>query len=171
MSYIISQILVIISSIILCSTYFLKNRKIILLFSILSCCMYAGAYLLLGAYTGAVLNIVTIIASVWFYVLEAKGKRKNIISLVVIAVMFVVGTIFSYDSIVSLLATIALFSFVYSIWQEKLLVHKWLGVVTAVCWIIYNCFYHSIMGIIVNIVFLIIDLVAIVKYNINNQKS
>lgn len=166
--YIISQIFFIIGALVILSTYYLKNRRLILGLSIGACIAYFVAYILLGAYTGAVLNLVSILASVWFFIeLEKKGKRSTISLTSVVAITIVLTLLLillGYESLISLLATVALLGFMVSIWQDNLLVHKWLGILTAVCWIVYNIYYNSIMAIVMNSIFIIIDMIAILRY-------
>ncbi len=165
--YILSQVLFILGAITILSTYFLKNRKLILAISIMACVIYSLANLFLGAYTGAGLNLVSILASVWFFIDSEKRHKKSIISLITVSVLTLAMTaviiICGYENMISLLATVALMAFMYSIWQENLWVHKWLGIVTAVCWVIYQTYYNAFVGVITNVIFIIIDLVAIIR--------
>ncbi len=174
--YILSQILFVLGAITILSTYFLKNRKLILAISITACVIYSLANLFLNAYTAATLNIISILASVWFFVDSEKRHKKSKVSLISVLVLSMALTsviiILGYENMISLLATAALMFFLYSIWQENLMIHKWLGIVTAVCWIIYQTYYNAIFGVITNVIFIIIDMVAIIKlYKVNKTKK
>lgn len=170
--YILSQILFVLGAATILLTYFLKNRKLILAISISACVLYSLANLFLYATTAAALNIVSIIASVWFYIDSEKRHKKTIVSLISIFIMTIVVTILTYENMISLLATLALGGFMYSIWQENLWVHKWLGLLTALCWIVYQAYYNAIFGIVTNLIFIIIDIVAMIKlYRINKVKK
>lgn len=174
--YITSQVFFIIGAVIILATYYLKNRRLILSLSIAACIAYFTAYVFLGAYTGAVLNIVSLIATIWFFVDLKKRGRRSYVSLGTIFALTVVMTIamiaFGLENMISLLATVALMVFIYSIWQDNLFVHKWLGILTAICWILYNCYYNSIIPIISNTIFIIVDLISIIRcYRLNKKEG
>jgi len=59
--YIASQVLTIAMYATLATSYYLKDRTKILLINFLGCILIGGAYLLLSAYTGAVMALIAII--------------------------------------------------------------------------------------------------------------
>ena len=73
-NYVLSQICVIIAVILLGTTYLIKDKKIILFLSILFACFYGIQYLLLNAITGFLMNLVSIVRNIWFYI---NAKKKN----------------------------------------------------------------------------------------------
>ena len=72
-TYVCSQILVIIYYLIYASTFNLKDKSKILKIGILATIMSALSYLLLGAYTGVAMCVISIIRNIWFN----KSKSKN----------------------------------------------------------------------------------------------
>ena len=95
--YIISQILVVIYYLVYATTFNLKDKTKILEIGILATIISAISYLLLGAYTGIAMCIVSIIRNIWF------NKSKNNISLITIFVIMILLSIISYQNIFSLL--------------------------------------------------------------------
>ncbi|MBR1988631.1 MAG: YgjV family protein [Clostridia bacterium] len=174
--YITSQVFFIIGAVIILATYYLKNRRLILSLSIAACVAYFTAYIFLKAYTGAALNIVSLIATIWFFIdLKKRGKRSWVSLGIIFALAIAMTTTMialRLENMISVLATVALMAFIYSIWQDNLFVHKWLGIVTAICWILYNCYYSSIIPIISNTIFIIIDLISIIRcYRLNKKEG
>ena len=78
-NYILSQVFTIIMYILLASTYYLKDRKKILIVGFLSIVATAIAYILLNAWTGFAMCIVATIRNLIFMIDEkVNGKSENI---------------------------------------------------------------------------------------------
>lgn len=85
MSPIIPQIIGIIAVILFVLSYQLKHRKSIIVCNVISRCLYILQYLLLGAFSGAILDVLGVFASL---IAEKKDKPfiKKHLKLVIIAV-------------------------------------------------------------------------------------
>ena len=143
-TYIISQIFTILGIILLGSSYLRKNKREILILSLLSFICYGGHNFLLGAMTGVAMNIVTIILNLWLYNNE-KNKRQTSLNFLIIVclITIILGTI-SYQNIFSLLPIVASLLFTYSIWQNNNKVYRWIGLSTSILWLSYNTYLNSI---------------------------
>ena len=159
LTYLLSQICVILAVLFLGSTYLIKNKKIILFLTIMMSIFYGLQYLFLNAITGVFMNIVSIIRSIWFYI-NAKNKKKNsIIVLIVLFIIIIILELLSFKNIFSLLPMIATMIFTYSLWK----VYRWLAIPMSISWIIYNTYSNSIFGIITESILLIIEIIGIIK--------
>ena len=128
LTYLLSQICVILAVLFLGSTYLIKNKKIILFLTIMMSIFYGLQYLFLNAITGVFMNIVSIIRSIWFYI-NAKNKKKNsIIVLIVLFIIIIILELLSFKNIFSLLPMIATMIFTYSLWQDNIKVYRWLAI-------------------------------------------
>lgn len=160
-TYIISQVFTIIMYILLAITYYLKNRKTVLIVSFLSLIANAIAYILLGAYTGLAMCGVALVRNLIFLVDEKKnGKRdeinkKDIIILIILYIISIVSAIFTYDGFLSLLSVFATMLYTYSVWQKKTNIYKLLGIPIGILWVLYNIYVKSIFGIILEGILLI----------------
>ena len=72
--YLLSQLLVIALYIFICSSYFLKDRKKILLTNIMAHISQAGSFYLLDGMTGVAMNAVYTIRDVYFVI---DNNKKN----------------------------------------------------------------------------------------------
>ena len=163
LTYLLSQICVILAVLFLGSTYLIKNKKIILFLTIMMSIFYGLQYLFLNAITGVFMNIVSIIRSIWFYI-NAKNKKKNsIIVLIVLFIIIIILELLSFKNIFSLLPMIATMIFTYSLWQDNIKVYRWLAIPMSISWIIYNTYSNSIFGIITESILLIIEIIGIIK--------
>lgn len=173
LTYTLSQIFVIMMYIFLGTTYFVENRKTVLVLSFLSLVSSGVAYIFLGAYTGLAMVIVAIIRNIIFLLDEKKnGKRdkinkKDIVILIVLYIISIVSAIFTYDGFFSLLSVFATMLYTYSVWQKSVEAYKAIGIPTEILWLAYNIYLKSIFGIALEAILMI---VVIAGYILEKKK-
>ena len=140
-TYVFSQILVVIYYLIYSGTFQLKEKNKILFFGIFATLLSGLSYLLLQAYTGIAMCFVAIIRNIWF----SKSKSKK--SLIIIYLITLLLSIFSYQNIFSILNILATIIYTYSLWQESSKKYKWLGIIVNGIMILYDAYIKSIMGV------------------------
>ena len=129
-TYIISQVFVIIMYTLVSLTYYVSNRKTLLIMSFCAIVSEAIGYTLLHAYTGLAMCFVALIRNAIFLVDEKKnGKtetisKKDIAILLIIFSITIISSIFTYDGIFSLLSVFATMLYTYSMWQKKTITYK-----------------------------------------------
>lgn len=129
-TYIISQIFVILMYSLVASTYYVRNRKTLLVISFCAIISEAMGYILLNAYTGLAMCFVALVRNAIFLIDEKKnGKtenitKKDIVILLILYAISIVSGIFTYDGIFSLLSVAATMLYTYSMWQKKTIVYK-----------------------------------------------
>ena len=159
--YIISQVLTIITYILLAMTYYAKDRKIVLIISFLSLISNAIAYSFLFAYTGVAMCVIAIIRNIIFLIDEKKnGKndqitKKDIAILIVLFLITIISTVFTYEGLLSLLTVIATMLYTYSVWQKKTSIYKFLGIPIGILLVSYNFYVKSIFGVILEAILLV----------------
>ena len=164
--YIASQVFTILMYILLATTYYVKERKKVLIINFLATISIGLAYILLDAWTGFAMCIVGIVRNIIFILDEKKnGKRENInktdiIILVVLYSISIISVIFTYDGIFSLLSVAATMLYTYSVWQKDIKRYKLLGMPTGILWILYNTYIMSIFGIVLESVLLICSVIG-----------
>lgn len=160
-TYIVSQVFTVIMYILLAMTYYVKDRKRVLIVHFIATVSISIAYILLGAWTGLAMCIVVIIRNIIFLLDEKKnGKRDtinktDIIILIVLYTISIISAVFSYDGIFSLLSVAATMLNTYSVWQKDIKIYKLLGIPTGILWVLYNTYIMSIFGIILESLLLI----------------
>ena len=159
-TYILSQVFTIIMYILLGVTYFLKDRKKILIVGFASLIANALEYVFLFAWTGVAMCAYAFIRNTMFLIDENKnGKResinkKDILVLIILYLMIVIFTAFTYDGLLSLLSVVATAFYTYSVWQKKTLIYKLCGIPVGILWIMYNIYVMSLFGIILESILL-----------------
>lgn len=160
-TYILSQIFTIMMYIFLATTYYVQDRKKVLVLHFIATIASAIAYILLGAWTGVAMCAVVVIRNIIFIVDENKnGKemiliKKDIVILIILYVISIVFAVFTYDGPLSLLSVLATLINTYAVWQKKINIYKLLGIPTGILWVFYNIYIMSIFGIILESILLI----------------
>ncbi len=159
--YILSQVFTITMYILLAITYYLKDRKKILVLNFLGLTANMVTYILLDAWSGLAMTVVSLIRNIIFILDENKnGKRTtinrlDIIILVILYIISVILAVFTYDGFFSLFSVFATMLYTYSVWQKNTKRYKLLGIPIGILWITYNIYIMSIFGIILESVLLI----------------
>ena len=169
--YLLSQIIVIIATVFISFTYFIKNRKKFLIVFILYSMFYGMHYLLLGALTGFLMNMVSIIRNIIFYKWEIKKKKNNKNFLIILFLIIIIFTIFSYKDIFSLVSMSASIISTYSIWQKNPKVYRILAIVVSICFIIYAIHIKSLFAIITEVILLFAEIAGLIVLKIQNNRK
>lgn len=152
--YVWSQILTVIEYGLLALSYQARKRLLAVVLDILSMAMGVLTYLLLGADLGLGMSLVILVAN-FYYLYQEKHprlrKRRYWWDYVMLAVVLgVIGVItaFTHEGWLSLLSVAATVLYEISIWQKSTKVYKFLGIPTALCWMLYNAVVRSAFGVI-----------------------
>ena len=157
----IAQILGIMAMAISVSAFqFKKNRSLFIVQGI-SCCLFFVHFFLLGAYTGAFLNILALIRSIC---LSVKKLRHPVFEALVM-LSFIIITVLTYEGWPSLLVLAAMLVGTATYWlnKAKLIRISQLAVISP-CWLIYNVVNFSIGGIITESFNIISTIVSMIRY-------
>ncbi len=166
-SYILSQIFIILNYVFLIITYQSKNRKSILMFNFGALAATGISYIFLYAYSGLAMVIVSIIRNIIFIVdekkngMQEKNSFKDYIILAILYAISIVSAIYTYNGFLSMMSVTATMLYTYSVWQKNTKTYKVLGIPISIMWLIYNIYIFSIFGIILE---LVLEISAIVGY-------
>ena len=159
--YLLSQIFVIIATLVVSITYIAKSRKKILLCLIFYNLFYGIHYLLLNAITGSLMTLVSIGRNVFFYYNHVKEKENGITVLIIIYIIIIGFGIYSYQDIYSLVSMSASMISAYSAWQKNVRLYHYLAVVVSILFIIYGIHIHSLFAVITEAFLLLVELVGL----------
>ena len=166
--YLISQILVIIATIVISVTYVAKSKKKILIFFIIYNLFYGIHYLLLNAYTGFFMNLVSIGRNVFFFYNNSKEK-ENSKSILVILYLIIIGLgIYSYQDFYSLISMSASLLSTYSIWQNDIKKYRYIAIFVSIEFIIYGLHINSAFAVITEVFLLFVEFIGVY---INRKKK
>ena len=165
LTYIISQILVIIYYLIYSGTFHLKDSNKILIFGIIATIISSISYVLLNAYTGMAMCFVAIIRNLWF-----QKNKRNTLGLSLIFILTLIASIFTFNSYFCLFNIVATLIYTYALWQKNTKTYKLLGIIVNGLMIVYNIYIKSIFGVILISIALISSIVGFLKENKYKEK-
>ncbi len=141
-----------------------KRRNTILLMQMTASILWAVQYLLLGAYTGVALNLVSIFRNLFF---TKKGKSRLVDSrlfpIAVMTVFFIAG-IATYDGAISLFPTAAMMISTIALYITEERSIRLLSLLVSPLWLIYNIKTGALAGAICETITLISIIVALIRY-------
>lgn len=156
-------------------SYFKKEKRQILFIQIFSYIFFAIHYYLLDGITGTICNLIGLFALVTIYVFEKHNwKNKMPVSMFFITLICVIN-IMSFQNIYSIFPMIASVIVIISFLINNENIIRAVGVLSAICWLIYAIVYKSYVSIIFEVITFIDVIVAFLKnllhkenYKINN---
>jgi len=147
-----------------------NNHKNIVLLKLLNEFFFAIQYMLLGAYTGAAMNLVSCIRN-YIYCKNVEAGRSTrkwmfIFSIIIVAVGIVTWS--SFWSLVPIFAKL-LTTAAYGMRDPKKV--RFLTLPSSLCWLLYNALYHSAGGVINEVFTTVSILVGIVRFDILHSEK
>lgn len=150
-------------------SYFKKDKISILVTQIIAYIFFTIHYYLLNGVTGAICNVMGGAALIIIFLFEKfEVKSKNILIICMIPIVVVISII-TYQNIYSIFPIIASISAILSFMSSNENIIRFIGLLSAACWLIYAVMYKSYVSILFETVTLIFVSVAIIKNLKNNQ--
>lgn len=144
-------------------SYFKKEKKQILFMQIISYIFFTIHYYLLNGITGAICNLIGLFALVTIYIFEKyEFKNLKIVSTFFILLLLIIN-IMTFQNFFSIFPLIASVIVIVSFLEKDENNIRAIGVVAAVCWLIYAIAYKSYIAIIFEVITLIDVCVAFLK--------
>ena len=178
LTYIFSQIFIVIAYSLFGLSYFAENRKKILIFSSCSLVSEAAGYILLFAWGGFAMVIIAAVRNVLFLGQEKLfEKRPDLkkyewLSLAFIFVLSIIGAVLTWQGILGAFAIIGCAIYTYSVWQKNDKVYDILGIIACAFLVVYNVFIGSIFGVIMEgLLMLWVTIAAITGLSVQDLKS
>ncbi len=164
---IIGQIIGIFGVIALFSAYQMKERKTLLLFQMLGIALISAQYFMINALSGAVLNLVCLVRTIFFYFTEGKIKKevlKKYVFPLFFAVLVCVFAVFSWEGWYTwlMLVCLAVNSFCTGACSPQSF--RFSLLFTCALAFAYNVIVFSIGGMINEVVSIISAIVGIIRY-------
>lgn len=151
-------------------SYQQKSHKNILAFQMVSGLLFTVHYLLLGAYTGAIMNLLGALRSL---VYSNRGKKwsSSIAWPIGFSIAFLISGILTWDNVFSVFPLIAMLMSSIVLWIEQPKINRILSLPTSGCWLIYNIKTLSYPGIITEIFVLSSIVIGIIRLDIKRNNK
>lgn len=127
-------------------------------------------YLLLGGYTGMILNLTSCLTNgVYWY--RIKNKKSTLVFQIIFGIMFVVLGSVSWHGYVSILAISAKVISTISLGISNTRVIRIMNLISTPCWLFYNIFVGSIAGVVSDLIVLSSVIIAVIRIDIIKKES
>jgi hypothetical protein len=161
-----AQIVGIIAAVVLWASFQCKNTKRLFLMQLISSTIFSLHFLLLGAYTGMILNLAEVLRSYLLY----QGNKKwasHRITMIAVMLMFAVSGAITWDGWLSLLPTAAMVLGTLFMWSRngKTLRFAMLFFISP-CWLVYNIAMGSIAGVLTEVVNIASIIISFLRFGI-----
>lgn len=144
-------------------SYFKKVKKQILLMQIFAYIFFVIHYYLLNGITGAVCNSIGLFALISIYLFDKYNLKNKTITVGLFIILLLIANIITFQNIYSIFplvaSTIVLISFIDNNENNIRIV----GIIAAICWLIYAIVYKSYVAIAFEVVTLIDICVAYIN--------
>ena len=143
-------------------SYFKKEKKDILLIQIFAYIMFILHYQFLGAITGSVCNLLGLIAFLIIYLFDMYKKNKKVLIAILLPILIVISVI-TFENIYSIFPMIASIVVIISFLTDNEDLIRRIGIIAAICWLIYAIVYKSYVAIAFEVITLIVVVIAYFK--------
>lgn len=164
----IGQIIGFIAMAIIVASYQQKSHKKILVFQMVSGTLFTIHYLLLGAYTGAVMNLLGAFRCL-VYSNRSKKWASSVLWPIGFCIAFTVSGIMTWADMYSVLPLIAMLLSSVVLFIEKPKINRILSIPSSACWLFYNIKTVSYPGIITEIFVLTSIIIGIIRLDIKKK--
>ena len=153
-------------------SYQLKSRRSIILCNSASRVLYVSQYFLLGAFEGALLDIVAFFISLLCCGRENKFIKKHFVLTVILSNAVIIGIgMLTYKDIFSLLPIFGVVFETLGLWLKKERHIRFVSLAGAPFWLVYNLLYKAYGSAIGNVITIVSILIAIARYDIPRRKK
>ena len=148
-------------------SYQLKSRQNLIIMNAASRILYVSQYLLLGAFEGALLDVVALVVTLLCKNRDSKFIKKHFLLTVILSNLFIIGSGMTvYVNIFSLFPILGVIFETLALWPKKEKNIRLLSLLGAPFWLAYNLIclaYGSAIG---NVITLVSITVSIIRYDI-----
>ena len=140
-----------------------KKMLLCLLFDSIFCIIQ---YILLGAFTGACSNIISLIRVIIFSKKDTNKYLNNKSVLYAIILLYIIMGIITYDGVISILPSIATIIYTIVLWQDNPTKIRFGSSIMFLMWFVYNLAVGAYISSIVEVISLISAIASIIKIDI-----
>lgn len=147
------------------TAYQMKTQKKIVTVQIVSCTFFTIHFLMLGAYTGALMNFIAAVRSVVFANKDKKWGKSNW-WIVFFSLVCIVAVAFSWEGAKSLLPMAGMVLTTISWGIEKANLVRLISLPSSPLWIVYNFISSSMAGVLTEVFVMISIITAMIRLDI-----
>jgi len=164
-AFLLSQILGLIALILICYSYFTTKKSNLLILQVIANIFYAVAFLIVEAYAGGIIILISTIRCVEIYFLEKRNLSGSNFSIYIYSFAYAVATIVLWQSCLDIIPLIASIIFTIAFAVTNLQKFRYLMLFPNFIFIIYSLANHTFASACLDLLELVILIFAIIKYN------
>ena len=153
------------------ASYQIKSRKKLIIVNAASRILYVAQYVLLGAYEGALLDIVAFFISLLYHNRNKIPKRYFVLVVIASNAAIIGVGLLTYQNIFSLLPILGVIFETLALWFNRERHIRIFSLAGAPFWLAYNVYSTAYGSAIGNVITLISISVAILRYDIRKKKK
>ena len=152
-------------------SYQQKKRRGIIIFNTVSRCLYILQYILLGAYSGAVLDILGAISSIIATKKDSKFIKKHLtLTITVINAAIVIAGLIVYRTPLDLLPIAGVLLHTSAFWIDNEKIIRRVSLAGSPFWFIYNLLSHAYFSAAGDIFTMVSIVIAMIRYRDKGEK-
>lgn len=160
-----------VAAVIFVASYQCKRRKWILTLGALSRTLFILQYVLLGAFSGAVLDLIAIFAALVAGKKDHLAKKLLVPIIILIHAAILVASILLYQSWHDVFVLLAATFCVAALWFSRERVIRLISLCGSPCWLVYNIASRAYFSAVSDTFAILSLLVAIWRYDIRKKKA
>lgn len=166
----IAQMIGFIALVVAMISYQMKTQKGIVLIQIVSCTLFATHFLMLNAYTGAMLNLIAAVRSVVFANKDKKWGKSNW-WIVFFSLVCIVAVGFTWEGALSLMPMLGMVLTSIAWGIEKASLVRMISLPSSPLWIVYNFICGSTAGVLTEVFVMASIITAIIRLDLPKKKQ
>ena len=167
---IIAQLIGFLALIASMTAYQMKTQKRIVMIQIISCSLFTAHFLMLKAYTGALMNFIAAIRSVVFANKDKKWAKSNW-WIVFFSIICVLAVSLSWEGYLSLLPMLGMVLTTISWGIENARLVRMISLPSSPLWIIYNFVSNSTAGVLTELFVMTSIITAMIRLDLPKKKK
>lgn len=169
--FIVAQILGILGTISNIVSMQLKKKQQILTVFILAGIFFSSSYLLLNAYTGAIVCFIATLQTIFSYTYDKKNKELPKWLIIVFFILSISGGMLTYQNILDILPILAGITYTWSIIQKEEKYIRWITLSNCILWLIYDIFIKAYSTCISDVIFIVSTMIGIIRFDVIKKKN
>jgi hypothetical protein len=141
-----------------------KKKHHILMFVMANAALAALSFVLLGAWSGMMTNLLSLVPTIFAYHLDRKAKKSHTLMAVPFLALVLAGWSFTYSNAFDFLALFGTSVYVISLFQSEGNSIRQLLIANQIAWTTYNVISKLYSGAFFGVCFLISDIIALYRF-------
>lgn len=166
---VLAQFLGIIGLILLIISTQNNKKKLILLFEIFSNIFYGLQYVVLNLLSAGIMSLISLIKCIIYYNFNKNNHKIPKYILIIFIIIISSTLLFTYNGIFSVLPIFATILYTYGTWIENLKLFRFIVVIVAIIWILFNFYIGAYVAFIGSIFQLLSGCVAMYRFDVRKD--